>query len=187
MTRAHHAGATPVAPLDGAPGGPTAEQVTAIADTLQRLNRAMERKRQHFLAAAQHDVEWSAHMLINTVAACGPARASALAERLHSDPSTVSRQVAALVKDGVLERQADPEDGRASLLVVTEKGRAIHEEQLLLRTRIFARMLEGWSERDARRFASLLDRFTAQYETAFTTIWAEADAERRATTSREES
>ena len=50
----------------------------------------------------------------------GPLRAGALADCLQSDPSTVSRQVAALVKDGLLERRADPDDGRASLLVLTD-------------------------------------------------------------------
>ena len=43
----------------------------------------------------------------------------ALAAAVHSDPSTVSRQVAALVRAGLIERQADPEDGRASVLVPT--------------------------------------------------------------------
>ena len=43
---------------------------------------------------------------------------------LCADPSTVSRQVASLVKAGLVERQADPDDGRASILVPTELGRA---------------------------------------------------------------
>src|SRR4051794_25994187 len=40
----------------------------------------------------------------------GPRRSGELAAELCADPSTVSRQVATLVKQGLVERQADPED-----------------------------------------------------------------------------
>ena len=61
----------------------------------------------------------SAIILLKTLVLNGPTRSSALAAAVHSDPSTVSRQVAALVRDGLLERQADQEDGRASLIAAT--------------------------------------------------------------------
>ena len=97
-------------------------------------------------------------------------RASALADCLQSDPSTVSRQVASLVKEGLLERRADPEDGRASILVLTAQADdviAAHEQR---RLQHFAGMLSGWSERDLRRFADLLSRFTADFENTSSTI-----------------
>ena len=65
-------------------------------------------------------------------------RAGALAECMQSDPSTVSRQVAALVKDGLLERRADPADGRASLLVLTEKADAVLADHDRVRLEYFA-------------------------------------------------
>jgi DNA-binding MarR family transcriptional regulator len=91
-------------------------------------------------------------------------RASGVAECLKSDPSTVSRQVAALVKDGYLERQADPDDGRASLLVLTPKADALLARHDRIRLDYFARMLEGWSDAELRRFAEMLDRFTKAYD-----------------------
>lgn len=54
----------------------------------------------------------------------GPMRSSGLAEVTGLDPSTVSRQVDNLVKAGLVRRTADPEDGRATLLVATEQGDA---------------------------------------------------------------
>ena len=65
-------------------------------------------------------VDRSTIFLLKALAMHGPRRSSELAAAVHSDPSTVSRQVAALVRDGLIERQADPEDGRASVLVPTE-------------------------------------------------------------------
>lgn len=140
--------------------------VAAVADTFVVLMRAFGRARARMLAAAEHDVEWSAHVLLKRVATEGPIRASGLSECLHADPSTVSRQVATLVKDGLLERRADPEDGRASLLVTTDKAGAVLAEHDEIRLQHFARMLDGWSERDLRRFAVLLRQFTHDFDNA---------------------
>ena len=51
--------------------------------------------------------------------------------------SRISRQVAALVKAGLIERQADPEDGRASLLAVCVPLRHADCETLALHVRIW--------------------------------------------------
>jgi DNA-binding MarR family transcriptional regulator len=96
----------------------------------------------------------------------GPIRAGALAGVVQSDPSTVSRQVAALVKDGLLERRADPEDGRAALLAVTDRARTVLAEQDRIRLGRYDEMLADWDADDLSRFAELLSRFTDDYENA---------------------
>ena len=144
--------------------------VAAVADTFVQLMRTFVRTRSKLLAAAQHDVEWSAHVLLRALDNDGPMRASTLAERVESDPSTVSRQVAALVRDGFVERQADPEDGRATLLVLTDKADTVLRQQNDLRLQHFARMLDEWSSTDLRTFAELLERFTGDYEKASSTL-----------------
>lgn len=152
---------------DRAPGdAPARSDVAAVADTLVGLFRTFGRARARLLAAAAHDVEWSAHVVLKCLATEGPMRSSALAECIQSDPSTVSRQVAALVKDGLLERRADPVDGRASLLVPTDKAAAVLAEHDEIRLEHFSRMLHDWSDRDLRRFASLLQRFTTDFDSA---------------------
>jgi DNA-binding MarR family transcriptional regulator len=139
--------------------------VAAVADSVVELLRSFSKARARLLATAAHDVEWSAHVLLKCIANEGPLRASDVAECLHSDPSTVSRQVAALVKDGLLERRADPADGRASLLALTAKADSVLAEHDQLRVEHFARVLDGWSDTDLRRFATMLRRFTEAYET----------------------
>jgi len=140
------------------------------------LMRTFIRARRQFLAKAQHNVEWSAQLLISCVVNEAPVRASVLSEIIESDPSTVSRQVAQLVKDGYLERRADPDDGRASLLVPTERGLDLHREHLRVRNAHFARMLGEWDEGDLRQFSALLRRFTADYEKKRKT-WFDDDVE----------
>jgi DNA-binding MarR family transcriptional regulator len=146
--------------------GAAKEDVAAVADTFVHLVRAFTRARSRLLAAAAHDVEWSAHVVLKVLASEGPMRSSTLAERIESDPSTVSRQVAALVKDGLLERRADPEDGRACLLVPTAKADVVLREHNDIRLQHFDRMLRDWSDRDLSKFASLLRRFTDDFENA---------------------
>jgi DNA-binding MarR family transcriptional regulator len=140
--------------------------VTRVADNLVALMRSFNRARTRMLADAAHDVDWSAHVLLKCLANEGSMRASAIAECLQSDPSTVSRQVAALVKDGLLERRADPVDGRASLLVLTPRADDVLAEHEHIRLRHFARMLDDWPERDLQSFAALLHRFTQDFESA---------------------
>ena len=149
----------------------TEAEVAALVDSFVSLMRNFQKAKAGMLAAAEHDLEWSAHLVLRQIAvSAGPIRAGELAESLHSDPSTVSRQVAALVKDGYLERRADPADGRASLLVLTARAHDLLAEHHSRRLEHFARVLDGWSEADVKRFTEYLERFTAAYEAA-TTDW----------------
>ena len=152
--------------------------VAAVADKFIELMRTFNKARARMLAAAAHDVEWSTHVLLKVLHNDGPMRAGAVADCLNSDPSTISRQVAALVKDGLLERRADPGDGRASLLVLTEKAAAVLAEHDRIRLDYFARMLDGWDETDLRQFAGMLDRFTQAYAAADNT-WISAQIAQR--------
>ncbi|HRP12310.1 MAG TPA: MarR family transcriptional regulator, partial [Terricaulis sp.] len=52
-------------------------------------------------------------------------RVGAIAERLHVTQPTASDALAALERKGLVERRADPADGRAALMRLTRKGRAL--------------------------------------------------------------
>jgi DNA-binding MarR family transcriptional regulator len=109
-------------------------------------------------------VDRSTIMLLKTLVHQGPSRSSALAAAIHSDPSTVSRQIAAMVRDGLVERRADPEDGRASVLAATETGIAVLEEQRERLGLALARVVQQWAPEDVDAFLGLLERFVADHE-----------------------
>jgi DNA-binding MarR family transcriptional regulator len=88
----------------------------------------------------------------------------ALAEEVHSDPSTISRQVGQLVRLGLVERTADPADGRATLLAATAEGRRVFEENRRRRNEHLADLLSPWPDGDRRALAALLARFADDYE-----------------------
>ncbi len=145
--------------------GHDAAAVGRISDGLQRLIHLSNRLKAQAIARAQHDVEWSSNMTIAVLAHHGPMRSSALAEALSADPSSVSRTVAALVADGMIERRPDPSDGRASLLVPTDKAHEVLQRHREVRDSHFGRVVSGWNERDLDDFARLLNRFTDDFET----------------------
>lgn len=125
----------------------------------------------------------SAIILLKTLIATGPSRSSALAATVHSDPSTISRQVAALVRHGLVERRADQEDGRASLLAATPAGIALLEEQRRRMGVSLARVVQHWSPDDLDRFVELFERFVDDHETYLPILinecaqWARSEGE----------
>lgn len=58
----------------------------------------------------------------------GAMTARDICARSHIEKTKVSRAVAALEGDGMLGRAPSPEDGRAEILSLTEKGRAAYAE-----------------------------------------------------------
>ena len=75
---------------------------------------------------ARHGVDPSAYAVLFQLVE-SPKRTTELASCLHADTSTVSRQVTSLVDIGLVERTADPEDRRATILVATDAGRAAYD------------------------------------------------------------
>ena len=140
--------------------------VASLSEQVLRLHRAFNTMRQQLTAnnaTSGEGVEWAAYALLFQLVNDGPRRSSALADAACVDPSTVSRQVAQLVKAGLVTRQSDPEDGRASLLVATERGRTAYAAKQEHRQRMFAHLLESWSEADAVALTDLLSRFNDSF------------------------
>ncbi len=142
------------------------ESVRALSEQVIRLQRAFGLMRQQIAttrSTSGDGVEWAAYGLLFQLVNSGPRRSSALAEAACVDPSTVSRQVAQLVKAGLVERQSDPEDGRASLLVATDQGRAAYAAKQEHRARIFDHVLDGWTPQDVDTLARLLSQFNDSF------------------------
>jgi DNA-binding MarR family transcriptional regulator len=163
------------APWDVAPPSPQ-PGVAAVADSLAGLLRTVRRAKSRHATVSGDDVESVTGLLLRTVAVEGPMRASALALSVHSDLSTVSRQVAALVAKGLLERRADPLDGRACLLAVTELGDQALAERERMRGAFFAHVLDGWGAAELERFAASLERLTDDYDRTHAAWMAERAA-----------
>lgn len=129
---------------------------------LMRLIRLVERAKS--AKVGPDGVERAAYVLLARLVLQGPRRSNALAEAVHSDPSTVSRQVAGLVRAGLVERRADPDDGRASLLAATDEGLRVFQTNRDRRNCELSAVTAHWPEQDRTTLITLLDRLTSDLE-----------------------
>ncbi|CAM3153990.1 MarR family transcriptional regulator [Prescottella defluvii] len=83
---------------------------------------------------------------------------SDLVAELGVEKSTMTRQIDALVRLGLVERRPDPQDARARLVTLTETGRGRLTD---LREVVIARWrerLSRWEPEDVRQLTALLHR-----------------------------
>lgn len=138
------------------------DQAAEIADAIVSLMRIYGNLKARVANTA--DPEIAALFLLVRLVKNGPKRAKELAELTCADPSTVSRQVATLVKTGLIERQADPEDGRASILVPTALGVTRVKEHFVNRGQMIELMITDWPDTDRSDFLRLLRSYTERLE-----------------------
>ena len=71
---------------------------------------------------AHHELSMARAHLLAALLRHGPQRISQLGEHVGISQGTASTLAEALVRDGLLERRADPRDGRATQLALTQTG-----------------------------------------------------------------
>jgi DNA-binding MarR family transcriptional regulator len=146
-----------------APGTVDIEPDVDLADQIIRLVRTWSSLKARMVSTV--DPEVGTLFLLTRLIKDGPTRAKDLAEATCADQSTISRQVAALVKSGLIERQADPDDGRASILVPTPLGVAKVNAHFANRGRALEPLVAEWSDEEREQFVHLLGRFNSTLET----------------------
>jgi DNA-binding MarR family transcriptional regulator len=122
---------------------------------LLRRSRAISSR----LAGQLHpDLDGAAFGLLALLQDAGPLRASDLVARLGLDKSTVSRQVASLVGLGLVDRSADPDDGRAQVLTPSAEGATRLAQIRDARRERWEADLGHWPAEDVATLAELLHR-----------------------------
>ena len=98
------------------------------------------------------------HRLLVVISVRGPQRIGALAADLGVNQSNASRLVDRLVDQGLLARSTDPEDGRASVVSLTEAGVAAYDGINELRLEQLRELVQDLSPTGRRGLASGLRR-----------------------------
>ena len=136
-----------------------------LNEALDRLIRraSLTRVHQRLNAAAGVSLDRSSYWLASWLAEAESLRLSDLAEVLHTDLSTVSRQVQAAERAGLVERRPDPSDGRASRVYLSSLGReALERVRAVQRAEILAGIAD-WSPEEQQTFAELMRRFASGF------------------------
>ncbi|WP_410874460.1 MarR family winged helix-turn-helix transcriptional regulator [Nocardia sp. A7] len=140
------------------------QAIDIIASQLVRLHRLRDRSLAQMNDAS--GIDPAGFIVLFRLVCDGAMRSGALAEAVHSDASTVSRQVAQLVGRGLVVRTADPDDGRATVLQATDEGRDVAARIRARRQEAVTIITEHWSAADRASFAGLLTRFVTDYDHA---------------------
>lgn len=96
--------------------------------------------------AEGESVDRAGYWLLVRLSTEAPVRLSELADTVELDLSTVSRQMRDLVAIGLVRKVPDPDDGRASLLSLSERGRAVLDAVSLARQQALAEVIDDWSD-----------------------------------------
>ncbi|OYD67157.1 MarR family winged helix-turn-helix transcriptional regulator [Rhodococcus sp. OK302] len=96
--------------------------------------------------------------LLSLMSADEVSRTTELAAKLRITASTLSRHAAQAEDAGYLQRQADPNDGRASLLSLTPSGKQALAVHRRAHTQRLLTHLHDWTEEEAAELARSLER-----------------------------
>jgi DNA-binding MarR family transcriptional regulator len=91
-------------------------------------------------------VDRAGYLAMRLLEGLGPVSTNALAEALHLDASTVTRQITALERQGFVQRRANPADGRSSSIVLTPEGRQTMRDVQRERRRHIEALVSDWDD-----------------------------------------
>jgi DNA-binding MarR family transcriptional regulator len=111
--------------------------------------------------AVHESLQPAAYLILGHIAESGPVRASSIVETFDMDKGAISRHVHHLISLGLVDRTPDPEDGRATLLAVTDEAARRMQEVAEHRRKWLDEQLGDWSERELADFVRQLGRYNS--------------------------
>ena len=144
-----------------------ASDVDRFQEALQIVARLITQGRLHeqILRSAGVRLDRAGAALLHKLVAEGDSlRITNLAELLGIDAPAVTRKVQQLEREGLVVRQSDPADGRATRICLTPAGRRTFERVMQSRRAWLDRLLGGWGDEDVSALATLFGRFAAELE-----------------------
>jgi len=113
-----------------------------------------------------HGLSAPGFAVLVTLARLGPAGVPqrTLMDELGLTSGTISVRIDRLAEDGLVERRADPGDGRNSLIVLTERGRLVFERVVPAHLENERRLLVALADDERAVLAGLLRKLLVEYE-----------------------
>jgi DNA-binding MarR family transcriptional regulator len=110
------------------------------------------------------DLEPAAYGLLVRLEETGHQRATELSVYFGVGKATMSRQLRALQELGLITRDPDPADGRASLIRITDEGLHRFRRVRAARRGRYVRKLADWDRREIAELARLLHQLNKRTE-----------------------
>jgi DNA-binding MarR family transcriptional regulator len=135
-------------------------KVSAESESAARLRLAITRVARRLRQEANADLSPSLTSALASIEGHGPVTPSELANCERVQRPTITRVLTRLTELGLIERAADPADGRSTLVSITPSGRALLNELRTRRDAFLADRLSKLSPEDR----AVLDRASAVLE-----------------------
>jgi DNA-binding MarR family transcriptional regulator len=139
----------------------TNRPTTDIGELPARLRLAIARTARRLRQEAGTDLSPSLTSALATIERHGPLTPSELAELERVQRPSATRIVSRLETEGLVDRAADPADGRSSLVSASARGRVLLRRLRTRKNAYLARRLRGLPDRDLetlREAADVLER-----------------------------
>lgn len=134
------------------------EQVAIIETELRRLLARARAVSSQTAAAVHPQLDPALYAGLMEIVRSAPVRSVELAHARGVSKSVISRQVAALENLGLIAREPDPTDARASVLVLTKRGREAARTIDQARRMHLKRLFEALTPEELAQIAQSLGR-----------------------------
>src|ERR1700761_4067837 len=131
----------------------------SAADATLLASRALMGVVARSMAGALEVVTLPQFRVLVVLAADGPIRMGALAERLGSNASTLTRTMDRIVAGGWADRSASPDSRREVMICLTESGQALVDDVVARRRSELAKILARLSDADRASVEAALSLF----------------------------
>lgn len=151
-------------PAGAAPSGSAEREFLALERELAVFLRRARAQSGEMAREVHPELESSAYGLFVRLDDAGPQRATELSAYFGVGKATMSRQLRALEQLGLVARDPDPADGRASLVRLTDEGRDRFRHVRDARRERYVRKLADWDRAEVAELARLLHHFNQRSE-----------------------
>ena len=131
-------------------------------DAIQRELTAFARRARSQASQIHPGLTLVTYAILDLLRERGGCRGTDLAAHFMLDKSTVSRQVTALEKLGLVERTTDPEDQRGHIIRPSAEGTALLQSVSEQRRQAFLDRLADWPDENLERFAEYLTLYNVR-------------------------
>jgi DNA-binding MarR family transcriptional regulator len=139
----------------------SADRDERIAETAGRLRLAIVRTARRMRQESGAELSPTLLAALASIDRLGPLTPSELADAERVKRPTATRIAATLERDGLIDRAADPADGRACLLSASPKGKSLMKRVRSRKNAYLSRRLRKLSDEDVEtleRAAEVLER-----------------------------
>jgi DNA-binding MarR family transcriptional regulator len=107
---------------------------------------------------ARYDITAAQLIVLASVANREADSPAGLCKNISYDPGAMTRMIDRLEQKGLVRRNPNPDDRRATNLEITAAGRALYPQLLAAKESVQARFLRGFDDHEVRLLEQLLNR-----------------------------